>query len=182
MNNSFVILIIALFPLVTGILLIQVNPFNALIIRGVLGALAALIEALLGAADVALTEALVGTLLAITLYAIAVRSSMVMRLAVLEASLKEVDSNFKSFISDLRRILTKYYLRLEFVPYSNLESLYQALAQKEVHGYCVLNTDNSSYQTTIRVKRLYDLINPDLNPENAQLIYKDPTDLGDKPA
>lgn len=72
----------ALLPL-TGILLVaQSNPYQTLVLRGLLGAVSALIYALLGAADVALTEALVGTLLSTTLYAVALRSSMVLRVAV----------------------------------------------------------------------------------------------------
>jgi putative multicomponent Na+:H+ antiporter subunit B len=72
---------------------------------------AALIYALLGAADVALTEALVGTLLSTTLYAVALRSSMVLRLgchdpAAIPAPLQQ----------QLRRWLEPCSLRLELVP------------------------------------------------------------------
>lgn len=77
--------IVALLPLAAGMVVLQVNPYHALVIRGILGAIAALVYALLGAADVALTEALVGTMLAITLYAVAVRSSLLMRLGILTA-------------------------------------------------------------------------------------------------
>ncbi len=76
---------VALLPLSAGMVVLQVNPYHALVIRGILGAIAALVYALLGAADVALTEALVGTMLAITLYAVAVRSSLLMRLGILTA-------------------------------------------------------------------------------------------------
>jgi putative multicomponent Na+:H+ antiporter subunit B len=62
--------IAALLPLIASMLVFQSNPYNALILRGILGAVAALVYAILGAADVALTEALMGTLLAITLYAV----------------------------------------------------------------------------------------------------------------
>jgi putative multicomponent Na+:H+ antiporter subunit B len=83
MNDFYLLLpVTALLPL-TGMLLVsQSDPYQALILRGVLGVVAALIYALLGAADVALTEAMVGTLLSTTLYAVALRSSMVLRLAV----------------------------------------------------------------------------------------------------
>jgi putative multicomponent Na+:H+ antiporter subunit B len=70
----------ALLPLTAILLVAQPNPYQTLVLRGILGAVAALIYALLGAADVALTEALVGTLLSTTLYAVALRSSMVLRL------------------------------------------------------------------------------------------------------
>jgi len=52
--------------------------------RGILGAVSALVYTVLGAADVALTEALVGAFLATMLYAVAVRSSLVLRLGVVE--------------------------------------------------------------------------------------------------
>lgn len=71
-----IVIIVLLLPLVAGLLVFQKNPYYALVIRGILGAIASLIYALLGAADVALTEALVGTMLSVTLYAIAIRSSM----------------------------------------------------------------------------------------------------------
>ena len=83
MNDSYIYIIIALLPLSACKLLFQTNPYNALIIRGILGAVAALVYVVLGAADVALTEALVGTMLSITLFAVAVRSSLIMRLGVL---------------------------------------------------------------------------------------------------
>lgn len=83
MNDLSLYIIAALLPLSAGLVILQVNPYHALVIRGILGAVAALVYAIFGAADVALTEALVGTMLAITLYAVAVRSSMVMRLGVL---------------------------------------------------------------------------------------------------
>ncbi len=72
----------ALLPLIAILLVVQSNPYQTLVLRGLLGAVSALIYALLGAADVALTEALVGTLLSTTLYAVALRSSMVVRVAV----------------------------------------------------------------------------------------------------
>ena len=63
MDDSYIYAIVALLPLAAVMLTVQVNPYNALVIRGILGAIAALVYAVLGAADVALTEALVGTML-----------------------------------------------------------------------------------------------------------------------
>ncbi|PSB13086.1 hypothetical protein C7B76_21020, partial [filamentous cyanobacterium CCP2] len=76
-EDIYIVAIVALLPLCALILTFQVNPYHALILRGILGAVAALVYAVLGGADVALTEALVGTMLAITLYAVAGRSSLV---------------------------------------------------------------------------------------------------------
>jgi putative multicomponent Na+:H+ antiporter subunit B len=80
--TSEILVLTALLPLSAGLLVVQTNPYRALVVRGILGSVAALVYALLGAADVALTEALVGTLLAVILYAVAVRSSLVVRLGV----------------------------------------------------------------------------------------------------
>jgi putative multicomponent Na+:H+ antiporter subunit B len=85
--DPYVYVLVALLPLAALMLIFQTNPYHALALRGILGAVAAMVYGVLGAADVALTEALVGTLLAITLYAIAVRSSLVLRLGVLETDL-----------------------------------------------------------------------------------------------
>ncbi|MGK7898001.1 MAG: DUF4040 domain-containing protein [Xenococcus sp. (in: cyanobacteria)] len=83
MIDKYIYVIVALLPKTSAILLFETNPYNALILRGILGGVAALVYAVLGAADVSLTEALVGTMLAVTLYVIAVRSSLVMRLGII---------------------------------------------------------------------------------------------------
>jgi putative multicomponent Na+:H+ antiporter subunit B len=70
----------ALLPLTAILLVSQGNPYQTLVLRGILGSVAALAYALLGAPDVALTETLVGTLLSTTLYAVALRSAMTLRL------------------------------------------------------------------------------------------------------
>ena len=56
-NDSYLYMIVALLPLTALMLTLQVNPYHALVIRGILGAIAALVYVVLGAADVALTEA-----------------------------------------------------------------------------------------------------------------------------
>ena len=58
--------ITALLPLTALLLVSQGNPYQTLVLRGILGSVATLLYALLGAPDVALTEALVGTLLSTT--------------------------------------------------------------------------------------------------------------------
>ena len=63
-----------LLPLL-GILLIRsASPTNGLIYRSFLGSIAALLYAVVGAPDVALTEVLIGTLLSILLYIVTIRS------------------------------------------------------------------------------------------------------------
>ncbi|MEM6611190.1 MAG: hydrogenase subunit MbhD domain-containing protein, partial [Cyanobacteria bacterium P01_C01_bin.72] len=79
MIDKYIYVIVALLPIASLILVFQSNPYQALVVRAILGAVAALVYATLGGADVALTEALVGTMLATTLYVVTVRSSLVMR-------------------------------------------------------------------------------------------------------
>ncbi len=74
-DQSYLLAIVALMPMVGGLLVFQTSPYQALVLRGILGAIAALVYALFGAADVALTEALVGTMLSMTLYVVAIFSS-----------------------------------------------------------------------------------------------------------
>lgn len=104
--------ITALFPLTAILLVSQANPYQTLVLRGILGSVATLLYALLGAPDVALTEALVGTLLSTTLYAVALRSAMALRLhdrrpATADAALAE--KQLAGWISPL-------HLRLRLLP------------------------------------------------------------------
>jgi len=141
MNDSYIFVITALLPLAAAILIFEVNPYHALVIRGVLGAVAALVYTVLGAADVALTEALVGTLLAIALYAVAVRSSLVVRLGVLQEDLNrsadDLDSmTLPTVVNAMKRVFKDFYVRVELIPYLNREELFQALMDKEIHATC----------------------------------------------
>ena len=173
MNDSYLYIIIALLPLTAGLLVTQVNPYHALILRGVLGAVAALVDAVLGAADVALTEALMGTMLSVTLYAIAVRSSLVLRLGIIENQ----DSSFQTLIEEFRNIFSKHYMRLEIVSYNSHQCLQNALKEKEVHATCapILASDEfaETYQTEIRVQRIYNIIESELSLDNTVLKYVD---------
>lgn len=112
MNDLYLLLpVTALLPLTAVLLVSQADPYQALILRGVLGVVSALVYALLGAADVALTEAMVGTLLSTTLYAVALRSSMVLRLAV------PIDDPVEQAAAELLASwLKQARLRLQLVP------------------------------------------------------------------
>ena len=186
MNDSYLYIIIALLPLTAGMLVTQVNPYHALVIRGVLGAVAALVDAVLGAADVALTEALMGTVLSISLYAIAVRSSLVLRLGVIEDQLieKNQDSSFQEIINDFRSIFSKHYMRLELVSYNSNQCVQKALMEKEVHATCTplleSNQKQKIYQTTIRVQRIYNIIESEFSSQNTTLTYINVLDSGEK--
>ena len=176
MSDSYIYVITALLPLSALMLVLQANPYHALVVQGIVGAVAALVFAVLGAADVALTQALMGTLLAITLYAIAVRSSLVMRLGVLEegtmvqsavpkaieaddesvpdgkavsvATWQECD-HFQQLMDELQTIFHKHYMRVEVVPYTNRQALHRALMDKEVHAACARRDyDNQDFVAT----------------------------------
>jgi putative multicomponent Na+:H+ antiporter subunit B len=193
--DSYIYGITALLPLAAAMLVFQVNPYHALVIRGVLGAIAALVYTVLGAPDVALTEALVGTLLAITLYAVAVRSSLVLRLGVLKAEMSEgQDSKASDYtplpqlVNDLNAVFNEYHLRVELVPYFDQAELHRALMEKEVHATCERGTafeqreaitqsspgsDDPPYRTTTRLRRLYDIMSSEILSPITQLSYVD---------
>jgi putative multicomponent Na+:H+ antiporter subunit B len=199
MDDTYIYVITALLPLSACMVVVQKNPYHALVIRGILGAVAALVYAVLGAADVALTEALVGTMLAITLYAVAVRSSMNMRLGVLEEDLpqlqtaglkwekaRETDAPLDqvvphgSLMGHLRTLLKKHYMRLELVPYPDHQTLQDALINRDIHAICLppdspqdgrAEPEFPSYSITTRIRRLYDLMEAELPLLAASLIF-----------
>jgi putative multicomponent Na+:H+ antiporter subunit B len=181
--DSYIYVITALLPLVASMVILQGNPFHALVIRGILGAIAALVYASLGAADVALTEALVGTLLAITLYAVTVRSSLVLHLGVLKEDvmtgqadpLSSRTKQFQSLLDDLRTVFRKHYLRVELISYPDRKDLNQALMDKEVHATCApeksIEQDSfPQYMTTTRLRRIYEILQTELMSSPTCLI------------
>ena len=176
MIDNYVYVIVALLPLAAVMLVFQANPYQALVIRAILGAVAALVYAVLGAADVALTEALVGTMLAVTLYIIAVRSSLVMRLGILQESETDNESYFTELIANLKKVINQHYLRLELVPYPNPQALEEALMAREIHATCtkieaVASDSEQIYHTAIRVRRLFEIMQTELTFPETTLTY-----------
>ena len=194
MNDNldiYLYIIIALLPLTSLLVVLQVNPYHALALRGILGAVAALVYAVLGAADVALTEALMGTLLAITLYAVAVRSSMVLHLGVLADATNHLqdEDSAKELMVQFRRILKKRHMRLEVVPYNDITALGRALMEKEIHGTITslstleygnrqLDSEQPQYQLTIRIQRIYEILQAELSDPKAVMYYRNVLDIG----
>jgi putative multicomponent Na+:H+ antiporter subunit B len=194
MIDNYVYIITALLPLAASMLVFQTNPYHALVIRGILGAIAALVYTVLGAADVALTEALVGTLLAITLYAVAVRSSLVLRLGVLQEVIIDEDAgdaqagHFSQMMHDLRTVFGKRHMRVEMVPYLDISNLHKALVDKEVHATCT-RTESQDYDATAhesemqpfhtitRLQRLYEIMQTELVSSKTHVTYINPSDL-----
>ena len=190
MLDPYIYVIIALLPLTSLMLVFQVNPYQALVVRAILGAVAALVYAVLGAADVALTEALVGTMLAVTLYIIAVRSSLVMRLGVIKGMEQEKEGYFQDIVANLRKVINQHYLRLEIVEYSSLPDLKQGLSAKEVHAICTKREsqaiaekdmkDMQTYETAIRVQRLFEIIHTEASLPDTALTYVSVADTEEK--
>jgi putative multicomponent Na+:H+ antiporter subunit B len=191
MIEWYIYIIVALLPLTAVMLVRSQNPYHALVIRGILGAVAALVYAVLGAADVALTEALVGTMLAITLYAVAVRSSLVLRLGV-EASKFQGDrcDRFWGLLwRELSGIFDTYYLRLELVTYPSSEALHQALRNQDIHAIAettdrepvveatategIIQADPKPFIVTTRVRRIYELMQTDLALTSPRLLLSE---------
>lgn len=191
MNDVYLYAIVALLPLSSCMVVFERNPYHALVIRGVLGAVAAMLYAVLGAPDVALTEALVGTMLAVTLSAVAVRSSLVMRLGVLQdmAIESEKELDFQRLTEQLRRIFSKRYMRLEIIPYNDKDDLQRALMDQEIHATCVRlvrsESDNPEteilpFHTAIRVKRIYEIMEAELSSTDTSLTYLNIANSGEK--
>jgi putative multicomponent Na+:H+ antiporter subunit B len=201
--DSYVYVITALLPLAASMLIFQTNPYHALVIRGILGAIASLVYTVLGAADVALTEALVGTLLAITLYAVAVRSSLVLRLGILKdersdslrEALKDRDlpkaGEFKQLIKDLQTIFSKRHMQVELISYLDREELHQALLDKEVHAICAQSEQKHQHSTidknqlepyhiTTRLRRIYEILQTELGSSITNLSYLNAPDSKEK--
>lgn len=173
-EDAYIIAIMVLLPVTAGMVIAQRNPYHALVVRGILGAVAALVYALVGAADVALTEALVGTMLSITLYAVAVRSSMNLQVGVLQSEADMSDSPVTAarLQTTLHKVLAPYHLRLELSYYPDHESLTAALNAKVIHTICMLSPQSSpesaKYQFQTRVPRLYDIMQTALSPDCVQ--------------
>lgn len=180
-SDIYIYFIVALLPLSACMLVLQANPYSALVIRGILGAIAAMVYGILGAADVALTEALMGTMLAITLYAVAVRSSMVLRLGVLEEAATEANKNspeLENLIANIRAVFTKRHMRLELVKYTDIQALQHGLKEKEVHAVCVHSLNQKEPLKTItRLQRIYDIMQAELSSSGTTLTYVNISDL-----
>ncbi len=174
-----VIFIVALMPIVSLILVFQSNPYHALVIRAILGAVATLVYAVLGGADVALTEAMIGTLLAVALYIIAVRSSQVMRMGVLSDNhIKAItplagEADLNNLFKDVHKAMDRYYLRLELIEYPDLKALKIAISNHEIHGMCIpakhIAIPKPNYIISLRVTRLYEIFSQELTSSNAAI-------------
>ncbi len=187
MTDSYVYMIAALVPISALMLVTQANPYRAIVIRGMLGAVAALLYTVLGAADVALTEALVGTLLVVLLYAVAVRSSLVFRLGVCRRGDTDggtPDSKrYREIVAALQSSFGRHHMRVAVVACPNEKKLRQALSQKTVHAVLVRAAPGAAdgetpprpaYQMTFRLRRLYEIARSGVASDDVGLTCIDP--------
>lgn len=130
MSGWLEIFIVALLPLTALFAVLQKQPYAALVSRGIMGVVAVLFYATMGAPDVALTEALVGTLLTVMLFAIAVRSSLAMRIGILE------DHDRPPQDYPLRKFCRLYHLSLRWVSFPTEKELVAALKEGRVDAVC----------------------------------------------
>ena len=133
------VFIVALLPLTALFTVLQKQPYFALISRGIMGVVAVLLYAVMGAPDVALTEALVGTLLTVILYAITVRSTQVLRLGVLAGQVDLPDEN------PIRRFCSQYKLALRKTSFSTEKALRKALKEGQVDAVHIKSGISASF-------------------------------------
>lgn len=183
-DDIYMIAITALLPLVAVVLILQTNPYQALVIRGILGAIAALVYAMFGAADVALTEALVGTMLSITLYAIAVRSSMTLRVGIFDPYCAYADDAQPGCeqanpiacvlptetLTTIKQTFSRHHIRVETLSYPNRTDLENALQKQAIHivyysasSANALTAEKSSDSLLVRTQQLCDILRPQLS-------------------
>ena len=114
-TGELLILPIELILPILGLLLIKTqSPIRGLIYRSFLGSIAALVYAVVGAPDVALTEVLVGTLLSAILYIITIRACytiIIIKAEDYELS-KDLNHQLKELFQELH--LQVKYLNQEF--------------------------------------------------------------------
>ena len=115
-TGELLILPIELILPILGLLLIKTqSPIRGLIYRSFLGSIAALVYAVVGAPDVALTEVLVGTLLSTILYIITIRACY--SITIIKADNYDLSLDLKLHIEELFQELHLQvkYLNGEFV-------------------------------------------------------------------
>ena len=109
LTTGFLLPFEILLPILGVLLIRSVSPINTLIYRSFLGSIAALLYALVGAPDVALTEVMVGTLLSSLLYIVTIRSCYTVVILIDEHSPPELDIS-----GTLKDIFDELNLRINF--------------------------------------------------------------------
>lgn len=150
MNPWIDVFIVALLPLAALFTVVQTQPYFALISRGILGVVAVMLFAVMGAADVALTEALVGTLLTVILYAITVRSTRVLRVGRLPGQVELRDE------SPIRHCCSRYKLALRKITFNSEPELVAALQEGRVDAVLIKPVMLSSFMPNLPLDMAFD--------------------------
>ena len=138
MTPSYVLPPVLGVPLI-GLALVRCDdPWKALVLRSSLGGFASLLFATYGAVDVAVTEALVGTLLSTLLYTVAIKSTTTFRLLQQPESSMAPEQE-----QQLRQLLSMVGLRLELI------GIAPSSASGDLHAAFIRNEEN---QPTVLVR------------------------------
>ncbi|NJO19015.1 MAG: hypothetical protein HC838_01575 [Spirulinaceae cyanobacterium RM2_2_10] len=100
------------------------------------------------------------------------------------------DRHFVELTTRLRQIIAKHHLRLEWVSYPDAEALDLALLAHEVHGICTPATtapiaeaaateDTFPYRLTLRIRRLYEIVQAESLAPLTTLTYARIPDSGE---
>ena len=139
MTDWIDLFVVVLLPLTALFTVIQTRPYFALVSRGIMGVVAVLLYGVLGAPDVALTEALMGTLLIVILYTITVRSTRVLRVGRLAGEVAlDADSSVRQFCS-------RHRLALRTVLYPDEQQLVAALQAGRIDAVYATRDTLSAY-------------------------------------
>lgn len=177
MNESFLstalLLPFELLLPILGILLIRSeSPINSLIYRSFLGSIAALIYAIVGAPDVALTEVMVGTLLSSLIYIVTIRSCYTVVVIVNKAHPPgaEIKSLMKSVFNELHLRIVYQEEVFNVVGINNQSLLKSSKLSGSPH--VLLDGDNLYFEAKSLLQDFDDARSHDLgsHPINTSLI------------
>jgi putative multicomponent Na+:H+ antiporter subunit B len=69
-------------------------------------------------------------------------------------------------------------MRLELVHYNDIHALQRALSEKEIHATCTHHLDvDVPLRTTIRIKRIYEIMQTELSSPQTVLNYANSIDI-----
>ena len=168
-----------LFPIelilpVLGLLLIRTeSPLRGLIYRSVLGSIAALIYAAVGAPDVALTEVLVGTLLSAILYIITIRACYTVLIVVPQDFMISAQINQQD-----REIFNELHLQVKYLKQdfdANAGNYNELLSAPTLSGspHAVLDNRGICIESPILLRDLKSTNYYQTNTMNVQLFTGD---------
>lgn len=130
MKDALLVILILSLPVMAFLILREKHLLHAIIGRGMLGILAAVAYAFLGAPDVAITEALMGALLVTLLYVVVFVSAGEFRVGYVELPplIQQKREELEGYMVELLRAFgTSVGLTPRFIPFSSREELLDEL-------------------------------------------------------